>query len=728
VYKGLEGRWWADAAAILTGAVAIAILVPFLQWLDRGAMVNNAEMDVPNPVGVSLLLALVVINAFVFIAGRTRLFSARTLIILYMMLAAGLPFCSTGLVSQFYAGITGVASEYLDRQIPTIKLGYETQKPAFAPKVEPEVHEEYLRLFEVEQTASGEDPRARQRQLLLPLKRYWSGVYVDPAVAERFENPAWSRLDRAWRSFQSIPWSIWLPPLLSWGAFFALIVFGMACLAQILQRDWTEHENLPFPAAQLPAALLEEESAFPPVFANGWFWSAAAVGAILLLLGGLAHYKFLNIDMATQPVTFQRIDFRYVFARQPWNILQQNMLIFSPLLVGTCYLVHKEILRGVLWVFLALQGLRFFTGIFETPIRTVLGSYWRGNAMPYYPELGTGAVLVFAAFLLWRSRGALMGRAQDDSGDHYLPPRLASYGLAISIVGMAVFWYFLGAAGLGGLVVLLFSLVWTLVGAVAVARLRAEGGWAHSSAHFIGARFSIMSGGSRLLAYENLFAFGHIFALTGTAFPGLLATQLEGIYLARRRRLSLRRLAAAAVVGFIVALTVGLLTHLVLSYWQGSQNLAHHLQNEGKRPFWDMFTGGQVHFDRPLQLLNLLMLPAGAAIMAALLYFRRRNPRFPLPPVCFVIVCLATITIPRGQTDYIGVYSGSELINYIWGPMLIALIAKSLILRYGGMNLYIKSTPAAIGLIFSHVMMVVAWNIYHAVAQPSGALIYSGIL
>jgi hypothetical protein len=54
-------------------------------------------------------------------------------------------------------------------------------------------------------------------------------------------------------------------------------------------------------------------------------------------------------------------------------------------------------------------------------------------------------------------------------------------------------------------------------------------------------------------------------------------------------------------------------------------------------------------------------------------------------------------------------------------------VIKKLILRFGGMDLYVRTIPAALGLVFSHAAVVLAWNLYHALAQPANATIFTGI-
>jgi len=717
--------------AIVAGGVLILLLVPSMQWLDRGTVGNSAELDVPNPVGVGILVALVLINGLALVLARTRLFPSRFQLILYVMMTVSLPFCSTGLMNGFLGSITASAREHLDRQIPTIRRAYTFQSPDYFPKIPEEDYEEYIGLFEDSASSTDESAvRSRQWELLLPLKQFWSGAAVDPAERARFADPQWGTADRLQASYEAIPWEIWRPVLLHWGFFFACVLVAFICLGLILRRDWVERENLPFPTVQAPLALLlhgrdrDRAAAGPPVFGL-FFWIGAGIGCVILLLSGLAHYRILNLPLSGA-VTFQRIDFAGVFVNEPWSILRNNILFFSPLMIGIALLVQQDVLRGTLWVFLCLQALRLFAGIAEAPLSRILGPHWPGNQLPYYAELGTGAVLVFTAFLLWRSRSGSTGKGNGDgSTPRRFPLSPAGIGFVVSLTGMVFFWYMLGVTGVPGLVFILLVFVWTWIGAVGLARCRTEGGLPLSTANFVRSDMLPRAGGAGTFGVNNMIVNGQMFFLTVAAIPGLLASYLEGLFLADRLRVPARRVTTAVVTGFVVSLAVGIVSCLMLSYWLGSQNMMNAVQDRAATPITLMFVRGDVNFDTsPFEALPCFMIPAGAAVMGLLLWIRKRMPRFPVPPICFLIVCLGTIPFQRTG---IGPSALDQTINFIWGPMLIAYIVKSLLLRYGGMDLYLRAQPAALGLITSHAVMIVFWNVYHAVASPAGMTIFTGV-
>jgi hypothetical protein len=61
---------------------------------------------------------------------------------------------------------------------------------------------------------------------------------------------------------ESIPWDMWLPPLMSWLVFMVGLWTVSICMMVILRRQWVEHEHLIYPITKVPLAMVE-----PP--ANG---------------------------------------------------------------------------------------------------------------------------------------------------------------------------------------------------------------------------------------------------------------------------------------------------------------------------------------------------------------------------------------------------------------------------------------------------------------------------
>ncbi len=724
---------------ILAGALLIALVVPAMQWLDRGMIANNLETGVPNPLGIGVIAGFVLINALFYVVARRRLVPKSAMVLLYVMMSVALPFCSVGVISPLFGSIQATAREIYHREEPgAMKHIYDWQNADFFPKMEDEKFEYFMALRNpdfVEQQGII-DPKAESRNAVMPMRQFWDGMYASPELKKEYLNTELGFLDRLKMGWGDVPWKIWRPVLIAWAVFLGLITAGTMFLAQILYRDWTERENLPFPVAQLPLALLEEAEdeggeSKPSIFTNPFFLAGLGISVLLLALTGIAHYQIVSLPLGGA-VTFQRVDFNQIFVREPFSFIKNNYLFLSPLLVGIALMIHQDILRGTLWIFFGLQILRLVTGIFEPSLSESLGSAWHGNKMPYYPELGTGAVLVFASVLLWRSRSAfvLFRRRHHDKfydRDSYLSPRTAGIGLLVVVLAIGFFLYRMGAQGGGGVFVVIMVIVWTFIAAIALSRARTEGGLAATGTTLVNNR--VLDPGIGYAAHTapaNVKALASCEWLTVSTVPGLLAAQIEGLYLACRLKVKARTIAVAVAVAVAVSVAVGFLSYMALSYWTGALNNDQRFFSGMVVCMWQM-GGDLVYRQASIDWLWAGVIAVGALAMAALLILRKRYPKFPLPPICLLIVCLGTVVFQTGQDNLHPTYTAGPYVCFIWGPMLVAFVIKKLLLRFGGMDLYVRSLPAALGLIFGQVVMVVFWNLYHLVVQPANIGVFSAI-
>jgi hypothetical protein len=705
-----------DFIVILLGVLLIMFFVPLLQWLDRMSVGNNFEMDIPVPGAVGMLLFFVIINAVVYMLSHKRLLSTRHILILYVMLTVSIPFSNVGLMQGFFSSLTGISSEYLDRKIPTITEGYKFQNPLYCPKLSDEDYKLYMKLTDDIKCERGDpvENKAKQSELLLSFKRFWSGVGIDDNEKKRFENPSWTFFHRTAASFMSIPWKIWRMPLVMWTIFFMLVLVMTMFLARIFTKTWTERENLAFPVAQVPYSVLAGDPQSTPLFKNGFFWAGFGLSALLLLFSGLCYYKILPA-VPQVGINFQRIDFRYIFSVPPWNLISFNILYFSPCMVGLALMVNKEILRGIVVFFVGSQLVRMVAGMFNNQIAGALGIYWPGYfQVPYYSEMAVGAGVVFAITLLWRSRDMLSWKTDKRS----------LLGLCITIFLIICWWYGFGISGLRGLLAIMIILLWTLVSIIVIARGRAEAGAPLTTTSMLNPQVGIQTGGI-MYGLPNLITLSHSFMLTISALPGLLAAQMEGIYIAKKTGTSSTRAITTSVfIAFFTAIVTGLVSYLVMSYWLGSQNFSQRFQDNAKMPIWMLFVGGDVNWDRfQTEYIRLFMVVTGAAVMIMLLVLRKKLPKFSLPPIAFIITCMGIVYFQKA--DFIGNSDYYYLtVNFVWGPVLIAWILKSLVLRFGGMDLYIKTSPVALGLITGHCVMIFVWNVYHAVFSPPNMMVF----
>src|SRR5690606_29259196 len=77
-----------------------------------------------------------------------------------------------------------------------------------------------------------------------------------------------------------IPYSAWIVPLAGWGVFFAGWMAAMIGLALLVVPQWARNERLPFPLAQIQAAVIEPPQPrnwFNGLFGARSFWIGLSV-------------------------------------------------------------------------------------------------------------------------------------------------------------------------------------------------------------------------------------------------------------------------------------------------------------------------------------------------------------------------------------------------------------------------------------------------------------------
>ena len=102
---------------------------------------------------------------------------------------------------------------------------------------------------------------------------------------------------------------------------------------------------------------------------------------------------------------------------------------------------------------------------------------------------------------------------------------------------------------------------------------------------------------------------------------------------------------------------------------------------------------------------RLFFTGVGASVMGLLMFMRQRFLWWPLHPLGFPVA----LTWP---------------LRYDWFAIFIAWLAKSLVLRYGGVRLYRILLPFFLGLILGEFFISGFWSIVDGITGVSGHVIF----
>jgi hypothetical protein len=238
--------------------------------------------------------------------------------------------------------------------------------------------------------------------------------------------------------------------------------------------------------------------------------------------------------------------------------------------------------------------------------------------------------------------------------------------------------------------VLAYHMVW--------ARLRAENGMSFIAFPYTVGSVLTEPLGTALLRPREVVT---INALTWTYWPGwgegcevMTGASLDALKIAESARLRQRPLLLAMLLGFVFALVFGLFIILTGTYERGFSNFSMIYQS------WippGLRNAGTANYDAATNPTHF-NLAATAPIVGGMLFtfflatMRMRFWWWPLHPVGYL------------AANVWGTQSW-------WCPMFVGWLVKSLVIRYGGLRLYQKTMPAAIGMILADRLLAFAWPV-----------------
>ena len=193
---------------------------------------------------------------------------------------------------------------------------------------------------------------------------------------------------------ESVPWMVWLEPLLIWGLFVLIFYFTTLCLSTILRKQWVERERFSFPLIQIPiqlAAEPERGSLLNSFFKSRLLWAGMALPVVLHLINGL-HAHFPRVPEI--PLIY---NIYTVFTEKPWHTLgwwpaMRFVIYFS--VIGIASLLTLEVSFS-LWFFYLFFKLQY---IIMNAIGLSIGPWISCSRQVM------GGYLVFVPAVFWMGR------------------------------------------------------------------------------------------------------------------------------------------------------------------------------------------------------------------------------------------------------------------------------------------------------------------------------------
>jgi hypothetical protein len=118
----------------------------------------------------------------------------------------------------------------------------------------------------------------------------------------------------------------WLVPVLCWSGFIVIMLWVMLCINSLLRRQWSEHERLTYPLAQIP---LEITNPVGSLFRSRLFWIGFALAAGVDTLN-----SFSFLYPMVPHLRIEQYDLNQFITAHPWNAVGWFPISFYPLVYG----------------------------------------------------------------------------------------------------------------------------------------------------------------------------------------------------------------------------------------------------------------------------------------------------------------------------------------------------------------------------------------------------------
>ncbi|MDI6828904.1 MAG: hypothetical protein QME62_10510, partial [Armatimonadota bacterium] len=402
------------------------------------------------------------------------------------------------------------------------------------------------------------------------------------------------------------------------------------------------------------------------------------------------HNWFPNIP----EITLQLLLNPYL-VNPPWDKIYCWWIYFSFAAIGFFFLLPSDLIFS-LWFF----------ALFARAQDVIAASF--GMELERMPVYGThlfvayqtaGAYFVLVGYLIYVSMPhlkrvirAALGVERIDDSDELMPYSVAVWGLLVSFALIAC-WSWL--AGMSLWVAVLEFGVFLFVIALVMARSTAEAGMLMTETSFRPVDLYHMFAPVHTLGAANI----TLLAFFDVAFlrdqRGLIFTSfLDSLKASDGVRIRRRALLPILVAAVLASCLIGGIIHMIIPYSRGGITLYQAVyQGLNLAPFREFES--HMFGSKPMDWQGPVFFCAGVVFTLFLSYMRSLFYWWPLHPLGYALYVSWTISV-------------------FWFSALVAWIIKVLLLRYGGMRLYIRARPWFLGMVLGEFGMAVMWTLISA--------------
>lgn len=517
-----------------------------------------------------------------------------------------------------------------------------------------------------------------------------------------------SFLERVWE----MPWGAWLMPAVTWSVLMAFLGGMILCGVVIVRRQWADNERLPFPLAGVFQSVIEPPEPgklLNPLLSSKVFWLAFSAVFFIHGLNALAEYFPRNIPKI--PLFY---DFFGVLSQPPqayteWYF-KRSQLYFC--VIGLAFFLQSSVSFSLWFFVVALQV-----------VIMVLGTYQLEFSDGMRADQNFGGIVAFAVSILFVGRAhwvlvmrqMVRGRRGDEPAGRYMSYPVAGWGLLACTLGVYAWLVAVGCTWIGAAVLVLLVQMFFLV----VARVVSETGIPFLQVNAQVFRFWTFLAPMGVRTTPNTFFFSawfhglfvHDMRESAAVFTGqALRVADQGAYEQEsgwRRTWPLAAcLALALSVGFVIAGAAMLYTEYsyaapldrggvppINSYAITGQPLGQILE-----PSVNYALGGTGANDKHSTVGHFSF---GAGLTAFLAAMRLRFAAWPFHPVGFLLMN----TYPM---------------RMIWFSVFMGWLCKTLVVRFGGIEMFRALRPAFMGLIVGEAAAVAFWLVTNLVLVQRG--------